>query len=772
MEAKEFDATLGGNEHLPFSAHSLKFASSRSVEIAAMTESILRPSKTKLIFQSLPVHMRRRVMSHNSRRLPRKLRQAHLEQLKRSGLPPKQKRPSRKYRRRPANLLNEYNRRQKRNVWLETHIWHAKRFHMIDRWGYRLPYAPCDKAFRACYRATSTHCLLQDISYYTPIQISGPKEKIKELFSNLTNESCGLSICAKAYINGARQGLVHLYATNQFPYGYMGSVHFLWIPNNTTNKTLWLFVHPSQTKQVETHLMDLINGENNTDEYISVSKRRKVSNSQNIQIEIMPGAFNRFRLTGPNSHAILVQSLKCITEDYVNIKHKWMSLHTPQNLKEKEEYWQSISALNSPSQLPPNIIIGLVVKDPRLMRPSKRTKAKLYNYEEINSASMIHVPPFLSDSPLWNTKIHEAVKNGKLTNAQFIEHITETQLVPGEVDKDDPILQSVPIVLIQRPGSQNTEYKKIGYGSGWDIIVPSGYSLPFWLTFIMYGARSGGLRETKSLAFEMGECYLPPDSNAGKDHENRIESELRDRYFRLPPSKRVNYIKLGFNSPFKCPWNILLRDWSNTNINDYFVLRNRNMLKDIQNKIANKSALSAIENGSSCLIPVYLKLTKKGILHKHAVICLPKPADLTNIKTLFEPPHEDTNQKIRKIKRVEHKRLAKKLKKKRMKLKKKIPPIHTKLQKSTKKEPSEYVKTMRELWLPSNIETVRNLPCREVMGYIIQGAFSFTEAQSCGIGYIAYNALNTLLCNNLNQVLIRNTSSRKYQLANITIGIQ
>lgn len=49
-------------------------------------------------------------------------------QLEKSGLPPKPKRPSRRYRRRPQNLLSEYNRRQRNHIWLETHIWHAKRY--------------------------------------------------------------------------------------------------------------------------------------------------------------------------------------------------------------------------------------------------------------------------------------------------------------------------------------------------------------------------------------------------------------------------------------------------------------------------------------------------------------------------------------------------------------------------------------------------------------------------------------------------------------------
>lgn len=107
----------------------------------------------------------------------------------------------------------------------------------------------------------------------------------------------------------------------------------------------------------------------------------------------------------------------------------------------------------------------------------------------------------------------------------------------------------------------------------------------------MFGARSGGLRESESVAFETGECYLPPDSNAGKGNEKRIEQELRDKYFRLPPSKRVNYIKLGINSPFNCPWNILLSDWSNQQINEYYILRNRVLLNDIQVNICEEYSL-------------------------------------------------------------------------------------------------------------------------------------------------------------------------------------
>ncbi|XP_061715063.1 ribonucleases P/MRP protein subunit POP1 [Cydia pomonella] len=775
MAAPEFDAALGGTEELPFSANSLKFATSRSIEIAAMTESILRPSKTKLIFQTLPVHMRRRVMSHNCKRLPRKLREGHLEQLKKSGLPPKQKRPSRKYRRRPGNLLDEYNRRQKRNVWLETHIWHAKRFHMVERWGHRLALAPCDKAFRMCYRATSAHCLLQDISYLTPIQITGPVALIKEMFSSLTNCVCGLGICAQAYVTGKREGTIHLYEVNSYPFGYIGKMNFIWLPTDNQNKVLWLFVHPSQTKQAESALTNMLNG-TSTDEHDVTIKKRKTTNqfTEKIKFKVLPGIFNRFQLTGPNSHAILTRTLKCVNEHDTS---EWQALLKGKEdfyLKEKCDYWQEISKASSPSQLPPKTVVGLVVKDPRLSRPSHRTKAKYENTEPIPAQSLIDIPNEAAKSPLWDTNIYDVIKKNRLTNGQFIAHITKTQLVPGEVNENDPALQSVPVVLVQRPGSQEPSIKKLGYGSGWDIIIPSGYSLQFWQTFIMFGARSGGLRETESLAFEMGEHHIPPDSEAGKAEEKRIEMELKERYFKLPPSKRVNYAKLGVNSPFICPWKMLLKDWTSSSVDDFFILRDRKLLDQIQNCVMNKKALPQMVKSESCLVAVYIKIKGKGTLKRHAHLCLPQPGDDKTIKTLFEPHHEDPNEKLRKQKRITHITDMKRLRRRKIKLKKHKTSATNGIvarKKSALKEPSEYVKLMRDLWVPSSINTVRHLTVREIIGFITQGGFSFSEAQSCGVGFVAYNALSALLKTGQNKILVRNLTSRKYRLGSLQITV-
>ena len=46
--------------------------------------------------------------------------------------------PKRRERRRPGRMMQEYERRQRKHRWLETHMWHAKRMHMDTAFGYRL----------------------------------------------------------------------------------------------------------------------------------------------------------------------------------------------------------------------------------------------------------------------------------------------------------------------------------------------------------------------------------------------------------------------------------------------------------------------------------------------------------------------------------------------------------------------------------------------------------------------------------------------------------
>lgn len=56
--------------------------------------------------------------------------------------------------------------RQKLFTWTPNHIWHAKRFHMVKRWGYNIPLSPNQKCFRSASRSNKEGSLLFETSYY------------------------------------------------------------------------------------------------------------------------------------------------------------------------------------------------------------------------------------------------------------------------------------------------------------------------------------------------------------------------------------------------------------------------------------------------------------------------------------------------------------------------------------------------------------------------------------------------------------------------------
>lgn len=176
-----------------------------------MKNQVANASANSRAFQELPKHLRRRAMSHNVHRIPARLREKavaevildtclfnllykHLEQLER--VPAKTPSvPKRRERRRPSRMLKEHERRQRNQIWLETHIWHAKRMHMKSLFGYRIvrlhnlpvcfPSAfishqlylqsirPSDKGERATLKATEFFSTLYDASYMSCLQLKG-----------------------------------------------------------------------------------------------------------------------------------------------------------------------------------------------------------------------------------------------------------------------------------------------------------------------------------------------------------------------------------------------------------------------------------------------------------------------------------------------------------------------------------------------------------------------------------------------------------------------
>ncbi|XP_061418507.1 ribonucleases P/MRP protein subunit POP1 isoform X2 [Lethenteron reissneri] len=255
-----------GLQQLPDVLTAESMAHARAAEMLAMLQAVKRKSSVRRVFQTLPTHMRRRAMSHNVKRLPCRLRDAAKREMDESSAKAKvvPKCRSRKARRRHGSLLLDYNRRQRRHIWLETHIWHAKRFRVAERWGYRLGLQPTTKTYRSAYRAMAQRCLLQDVSYYCCLELKGKEEMLLGVLSTLCSPETGTSFDGADYLGGQRQGSLVMYRANGFPTQPLGPVTFLWRPlqmpdereTNTEHRQLWIWVHPAMKNEVLSELKE------------------------------------------------------------------------------------------------------------------------------------------------------------------------------------------------------------------------------------------------------------------------------------------------------------------------------------------------------------------------------------------------------------------------------------------------------------------------------------------------------------------------------------
>lgn len=784
-EKEDYDAALpGGTVQLPDQIQTYKFTADRVAEIKSLLGAIANPTQTKLVFQTLPKHMRRRAMSHNPKRLPRKYRAAHIAQMRKSGVATVGKRPSRKYRRKAGNLQREYVRRQRRAAWLETHIWHAKRFHMVERWGYKLAQSSCDKTYRSSYRATVHHCLLQDISYMSAIELIGPLERLAAGFAGLKAPT-GLGVAAKCYIQGQREGTIDLFRNGLYPLGALGRVSFIWKPSTDEHqlRTVWLFAHASVYTAIVAELVGVFE--------LKIKTPLTYKNAH-VCLTELKGSLNRFRLTGRLSQAILSKAFRCkagTNAEQTPKLHQFMSsVDGVVAYKCQSNYWANVAAITSPAVLQPNMVLGLTIEDPRINRPSRRSKA-------LPAASVepprvpLEIPTSNSVSAIWSAEIRQELTAAKMPTSKLCEARNEYALVPGAPIEFEQKLTPIPVMLIQRPGCQNGKSKQLGYGSGYDVLVPGGYGISTWMCLIMWGAKAGGLREHETVHREGGHDEHLPDTMTARHLAADRAKELRTAYFRKPPNKRENYKKLSITSPFTCSWLQLVKDWSAADgeLSDFYVLRDHKKLDDIQQALLGRGGGGgggAIQIQSNCLIPIQLQMVGRGTIDDNAIICLAKTRDFRTDKkqrksfrndpVYTEPLQRDESEAERKMLRSKHLALLKRLRRRRVRSKRRKQETAERRVLIAKPETAaivaEQLRRMRELWLPEEVTSMRHQCSREVIGQVTHGNFSFIEATEAAVGYVSWRGLQAVMDGGGNhqkqpQVLVRATNSRQYRLA-------
>ena len=124
------------------------------------------------------------------------------------------------------------------------------------------------------------------------------------------------------------------------------------------------------------------------------------------------------------------------------------------------------------------------------------------------------------------------------------------------MDKEDK--SGIPIMLIVKHGSLQR-----GFGSGWDVVLPKGWGLPFWKMCMYRGVCPVGRKELEMIYLEQGAPYFPRDypmSECGKEFWKQEGEKRKEVHERRPKGKRPNFEKMNVKSPFQPDWSLVMCD--------------------------------------------------------------------------------------------------------------------------------------------------------------------------------------------------------------------
>jgi len=405
---------------------------------------------------------------------------------------------------------------------------------------------------------------------------------------------------------------------------------------------------------------------------------------------------------------------------------------------------------------------------------------------------------------LWESWVRSNVKAGKMADSELNARRSK-HLIPGTPLELGDLESKVPVLLIQRPGADGSHGCTQGYSGGWDVLLPAGWAMAFWVACVYRGARVGGLREAASTNVLANKLTFPgdfPDTAAGKAELTSELDEMRTKYMRRPPAKRPNYIKFGIASPFHYKGNNLAKFWASrenskikvnsleesktieqTASKDFVensVLRERKILrmvggllnpKPCSNK--NKSVKQSADKGSVLenlrLVPegqrllstfldaqvhVSFDMLNRGTPFPRGQICIPSKADLKKLsedKTFCGPvenPHKDAYKAACKEVKEKRKKLRRQKRSEKEKAKSNIEGVLMR-----KPNSSAALDILEKTGLDLEIKKGfthqesdeeidwMNFCDRPIIGFVRKGDFDLSKGQGSGMGLCSVAAL-------------------------------
>ena len=651
------------------------FVESRKKELIKFQDILKHKFTTKHGHQLLPHHMRRRQMSHNPFRIPRSHRVSNLTVNVKS--------KCRKHKRKLINLKKSLIRRARKQNWLEGHLWLAKRFVMKKYLNtYTIPYKRRDKGYRACYKYWEHYSIIHDMSYYDYFIINSKNNKVKNF----------LEILLKKYsigndINDFNQQMklynIIIYDNNGRLIGPIELFYF---------KNALIILNVSIITEQIYDLLYLISKDMNNDIDIKfthrfnlfalagktcLSKILSVFSESNIDIDIAniqknekesiinyiekgeDGEIIIFKMKQPQSIFKLNELIyKKSLQENLNTNELMNSLYLNSSIKESKLNVDFIDLFKKDST---DYILykkKYLENDTKVEKDDEKDNKN--NNDDFNFTNITERTTFMHRkkvdiknlNKILSNSIKEFKKNKKIQPilAQPKKEASD-KYEKGRLYKKEDIKENILssndketyICLIKKNlyyYDYNSQLKK---NPMYYILFPRGYSIDLIRRFTYINTKAVGLKDLERFKTQYNQLNFPKDFPGCLAYEKYMLNKTKRvlvKYYKKPPSKRVNYLKILNPSPFYPCWNILFDN--NINSNNFINISNKNNIYNSLNYIniipsirhlSNRNYISELmnitkKNGNKYLLNIEILTVEGGYPKYNDLLYLPNDEDI------------------------------------------------------------------------------------------------------------------------------------------------
>ena len=581
-----------------------KYVSSYAFEIRSLQHAIKTAAAGSSIraWQMLPRHKRRRNASHNLLALPRRLRAKGRAELRASKTTPRSRAEMRKRRGRGDRLtLGAYPRRResvrRRELieratraamagkgWLETHLWHSKRFRMsaagakvVDgretptpyRWGFTLAEESSMKSHRSTWRDHKKGATIMDVSYDAWIRVSasvgsGEEEKqAGEALARVLSKAGlpdgwqekwrdGRKCCKTTFTVPVKHGLDDGNPSNSGNEvaldRCLGPAQIVWLACDDTS------LQPSLRKRrevlIRTHPAAASRLERSVRTAVVALSRSLAARVQISRLRMLPNP-----LISAGSSAIGRRHGKGERKGQPKVANAFLD-----SLQKK---WNRAEAFNAFELGGPGVGT-LLAKVLRPINAEDSNKLQSILLDTLADGTMVPLDvhdPRLSFPP--RKPIPTIVKKEVGTPTSWspssrllAEGFYAPTFCKGEIDSRRSRLATPGARLLPTSKDDIVPVVIIAHKHALTLLVPRGWGRAFWLSLVNPGTRVIGQMQSRALNFDSSRPTFPFDWAGTSAFARQEETEsliASDDWQRKPPAKRCNFDKVGVRWPFGGP---------------------------------------------------------------------------------------------------------------------------------------------------------------------------------------------------------------------------